>query len=88
MVRAEEWNSRERILNIIITGEEPCRRLFLDYHGLRLLWAWMANLPIPSPNTETQLIRDDKYHMLVSARLLQNLQHIVTIILILIIHFL
>ena len=28
------------------------RRLFLDYHGLKLLWGWMVDASSPSHNTE------------------------------------
>lgn len=67
MVRADDWDDRERILNILINGERPCRRLFLDYHGLRLLWGWMLDLPLTfTPDSETQTIRNDSYHLLVN----------------------
>lgn len=66
MVRAEDWDTRERLLSILIRGDTPCKRLFLDYHGLRLLWSWMVDLPVPSLDaTETQLIKNDQYHKLV-----------------------
>lgn len=41
MVRAEKMSARLKLLELLITGELPCRRLFLDYHGLRILNGWM-----------------------------------------------
>lgn len=66
MVRAESWDDRERILKVLLNGDTPCRRLFLDYHGLRLIWSWMIDLPLPQETTGPQLIRNDVYHKLVS----------------------
>ncbi|GIY58904.1 histone-lysine N-methyltransferase SETD2 [Caerostris darwini] len=44
MVRADENNTRHQLLDIIIkTEEQACLRLFLDYHGLPLLWSWMTD---------------------------------------------
>ncbi|GBL62971.1 Histone-lysine N-methyltransferase SETD2, partial [Araneus ventricosus] len=44
MVRAEESSARHQLLDIIIkTEEQACLRLFLDYHGLPLLWSWMTD---------------------------------------------
>lgn len=65
MVRAESWDDRERLLKILSNGEAPCRRLFLDYHGLRLIWSWMFDLPLPHESDGPQLIRNDVYHILV-----------------------
>ncbi|XP_053684224.1 probable histone-lysine N-methyltransferase CG1716 [Sabethes cyaneus] len=42
MVRAKDIKSRSRLLTILQSGELPCRRLFLDYHGLRLLYGWIC----------------------------------------------
>lgn len=41
MVRANEAPQRTALLRILRHGEFPCRRLFLDYHGLRLIHGWM-----------------------------------------------
>jgi len=75
MVRAEKWDDRERILNILINGDSPCRRLFLDYRGLKLLYNWMVNLPLPSNECKEQLIRNEEYHKLVSIRLATHCQY-------------
>ncbi|GFT66795.1 histone-lysine N-methyltransferase SETD2 [Nephila pilipes] len=45
MVRADDSNTRHQLLDIIIkTEEQACLRLFLDYHGLPLLWSWMTDI--------------------------------------------
>ncbi|KAG8305644.1 Histone-lysine N-methyltransferase setd2 [Homalodisca vitripennis] len=43
MVRAEDHASRVQLLRILQNGETACLRLFLDYHGLRLVWSWMMD---------------------------------------------
>lgn len=43
MVRSKETLQRIRLLNLLREGEVPCRRLFLDYHGLRLIHGWMTD---------------------------------------------
>lgn len=40
MVRAKLLQTRLQLLGVLTRGELPCRRLFLDYHGVRLLHAW------------------------------------------------
>ncbi|XP_039496949.1 probable histone-lysine N-methyltransferase CG1716 [Drosophila santomea] len=42
MVRAKLLHTRLQLLGVLTRGELPCRRLFLDYHGLRLLHAWIS----------------------------------------------
>ncbi|XP_066597592.1 histone-lysine N-methyltransferase Set2 isoform X2 [Prorops nasuta] len=44
MVRSREMEHRTRLLKLIQTGEQPCRRLFLDYHGLRLIWSYVMDI--------------------------------------------
>ncbi|XP_034945207.1 probable histone-lysine N-methyltransferase CG1716 isoform X2 [Chelonus insularis] len=44
MVRCREMEHRTRLLRLIQNGEQPCRRLFLDYHGLRLIWSYMMDI--------------------------------------------
>ncbi|XP_015606823.1 uncharacterized protein LOC107273288 isoform X2 [Cephus cinctus] len=50
MVRSRELEHRTRLLRVIQSGEQPCRRLFLDYHGLRLVWSYMMD--VASDDTE------------------------------------
>ncbi len=46
MVRAESIEHRMSILKILRdTKENACLRLFLDYHGLLLMWSWMVDIP-------------------------------------------
>ncbi|XP_017851771.1 probable histone-lysine N-methyltransferase CG1716 [Drosophila busckii] len=42
LVRAKLLQTRLQLLGVLTRGELPCRRLFLDYHGLRLLQAWIS----------------------------------------------
>ena len=65
MVRAEKWDDRERLLKILVKGDSACLRLFLDYRGLKLMYNWMVNLPLPNPDLPEQVIRDEEYHLLV-----------------------
>lgn len=65
MVRAEKWDDRDRILNILIAGDTPCRRLFLDYRGLKLMYNWMVNLPLPIEDSLEQPITSEEFHLLV-----------------------
>ncbi|XP_055622991.1 probable histone-lysine N-methyltransferase CG1716 [Toxorhynchites rutilus septentrionalis] len=55
MVRAKDIKSRSRLLIILQSGELPCRRLFLDYHGLRLLYGWICE--------STESIEDLKFRI-------------------------
>lgn len=43
MVRAKLKRARSQLLSILRKGELACRRLFLDYHGLKLLYNWMCD---------------------------------------------
>lgn len=43
MVRAKLRQAKSQLLRILRAGELACRRLFLDYHGLKLLHAWMGD---------------------------------------------
>nr|CAH7738465.1 unnamed protein product [Callosobruchus chinensis] len=43
MVRAKEPQQRAKLLRVLRKGELPCRRLFLDYHGLRLIHGYMID---------------------------------------------
>jgi histone-lysine N-methyltransferase SETD2 len=56
MVRSREIQHRTRLLKVIQSGEQPCRRLFLDYHGLRLMWSYMMDVA-GSITEETQQFR-------------------------------
>ncbi|GLV38878.1 SET domain containing 2 [Carabus blaptoides fortunei] len=43
MVRAKDVGPRMQLLKLLRKGDLPCRRLFLDYHGLRLIHGWMCD---------------------------------------------
>lgn len=44
MLRTEDNEDRMKLLNVLDeTKESVFRRLFIDYHGLRLLWSWMVD---------------------------------------------
>ena len=44
MVRATDLNTRMVLAGLLREADSPCRRLFLDYHGLKILGGWMAEL--------------------------------------------
>lgn len=46
IVRAKNVETRSRLLQILVEGDLPCRRLFLDYNGLKLLHNWMCDIKI------------------------------------------
>lgn len=46
VVRAKSIESRSSLLKILIAGDLPCKRLFLDYNGLKLLHNWMCDVSI------------------------------------------
>ena len=41
MLRASQVSSRQRLAQLLLDADRPCLRLFLDYHGLRVLSTWM-----------------------------------------------
>ncbi|XP_045472360.1 probable histone-lysine N-methyltransferase CG1716 [Harmonia axyridis] len=43
MIRAKEPAQRAKLLRVLRRGELPCRRLFLDYHGLHLMHGYMID---------------------------------------------
>lgn len=48
MVRTEDTACRMKLLNVINNTQVPVfLRLFLDYHGLQLLWSWMVDAEDP-----------------------------------------
>lgn len=58
MVRAKNIDARCNILSLIREGELPCRRLFLDYQGLRLLYGWLSDSIIKETNANLILITE------------------------------
>lgn len=48
MVRADDNADRAKLLDVINnTKEQVYLRLFLDYHGLQLIWSWMVDTEDP-----------------------------------------
>jgi hypothetical protein len=41
MVRTTQAENRLRLTQLLMDADQPCRRLFLDYQGLRILSHWM-----------------------------------------------
>jgi len=54
MVRAEKTESRRSLLSLLSEerSDPACRRLLLDYHGLRLLGGWLSD---PATTDEMKL---------------------------------
>ena len=50
IVRSKNVDARSRLLKILLSGDMPCKRLFLDYNGLKLLYNWMSELNIKVRN--------------------------------------
>ena len=42
------WYLQIMVLFCQATKEQACLRLFLDYHGLSLIWSWMVDIPSTS----------------------------------------
>jgi len=61
MVRAEDLQSRAQLLKLLQVGEPACRRLFLDYHGLRLIWSWMMDVGANKSNDGLSLRMEVRY---------------------------
>ncbi|XP_031343380.1 histone-lysine N-methyltransferase SETD2-like isoform X2 [Photinus pyralis] len=58
MVRATEVSQRTTLLRVLRRGEFPCRRLFLDYHGLQLIYGWMSDAQqLCSTNEKQEALR-------------------------------
>lgn len=67
MVRAKDLTQRKKLLRVLRRGDLPCRRLFLDYHGLRLMHGYMidaqqmktegTSLPMEIMQTKLELLQ-------------------------------
>ena len=44
MVRVTDTKTRLVLSHLLLDADAPCRRLFLDYHGLKILNSWMSDL--------------------------------------------
>ena len=45
MLRTDEHNFRMSLLQLLQDANETASELFIDYHGLNVLWSWMVDLP-------------------------------------------
>ncbi|GAB1600835.1 uncharacterized protein LOC115232341 [Argonauta hians] len=73
MVRAESNDHRSSILRILQgTNEQACLRLFLDYHGLPLLWSWMADIGDGAPYLKLQILDTLKMLPIANKTILQE----------------
>lgn len=55
MVHAKELPVRMQILQLIEEGHPACRRLFVDYHGLPIIWSWMVDCTPEQDELKTQV---------------------------------
>lgn len=55
MVHAKELPVRMQILQLIEEGHPACRRLFVDYHGLPIIWSWMVDCTKEQDELKTQV---------------------------------
>ncbi len=55
MVRTTDLNTRLCLADLLMTAAAPCKRLFLDYHGLRLLQRWMSDLGWTAKDLELKI---------------------------------
>ncbi|XP_064647183.1 uncharacterized protein LOC135500005 isoform X2 [Lineus longissimus] len=73
MVRSENNDHRLALLEIMKATKEPaCLRLFLDYHGLSLMWSWMASLGSGSRNLKLQILSTLKILPVTNKTILQD----------------
>ncbi|KAL1490468.1 hypothetical protein ABEB36_013156 [Hypothenemus hampei] len=57
MVRAKDLEQRKKLLRVLRRGELPCRRLFLDYHGLRLMHGYMIDAQQLQVSSQLEMIQ-------------------------------
>lgn len=44
MVKVTDSKTRLILCHLLVDADSPCKRLFLDYHGLKILNSWMSDL--------------------------------------------
>ena len=59
MVRATEVNTRITLAGLLRSADTPCRRLFLDYQGLKILSTWMIGLGWALQDLELKIAIED-----------------------------
>ncbi|KAK7065809.1 Histone-lysine N-methyltransferase setd2 [Halocaridina rubra] len=55
MVRVDNSSSRMKLLQLVQSSTSACKRLFMDYHGLSVLWSWMADLGYIHEHASTKI---------------------------------
>ena len=55
MVRTTDLNTRLSLASLVSSADLPCKRLFLDYHGLKILQNWMSSLGWTSEDLDLKL---------------------------------
>lgn len=55
IVRAKNVQARKRLLKILMDGNLPCCRLFLDFNGLKLLHNWMIDINVKTSTDDLSL---------------------------------
>ena len=59
MMRTNDLAIRLALANLLLGAEKTCRRLFLDYHGLKIMHGWMSELVEPLGHLDLKLIIED-----------------------------
>ena len=59
MYRTTDLNTRLTLANLLIKADKPCRRLFLDYQGLKILRGWMSELGWTLKDLELKIAIED-----------------------------
>ncbi len=59
MVRSTDFSTRMALAGLLHGADQPCKRLFLDYHGLKILHGWMETLGWTQPDLELKAAVED-----------------------------
>ena len=60
MFRTNDLANRLTLANLLLGAEKTCRRLFLDYNGLKIMHSWMSELGFePLGHLDLKLILED-----------------------------
>ena len=59
MVRTTDLNARLSLVELLSNADTPCRRLFLDYNGMKILQGWMAELGWTHDDLDLKLAIED-----------------------------
>ena len=59
MVRTTDLNTRLSLASLVSNADLPCKRLFLDYHGLKILQNWMSSLGWTNNDLDLKLAMED-----------------------------